>query len=92
MINTLIKMLKDYFRLDGVFLEVNYDREKSERQNGMYYTITNQDEYLASFDLVEMTDDYRASTISYDQMCAEVLEALIDTVEGRLEPAGSYEL
>jgi hypothetical protein len=85
MIETLTKMLKDYFRLSGIFLEVNHNREKSERQNGMYYTITNQDEYVADFNLIEMTDDYRASTISYDQMCAEVLEALIDTVEERLE-------
>jgi hypothetical protein len=85
MINTLTKVLKDYFRQDGVFLEVNHDREKSEQRNGMYYTITNQDEYVMDFDLVEMTDDYRASTISYDQMCAEVLEVLIDIIEAKLE-------
>ena len=92
MIETIIKMLKDYFRQDGVFVEVQHNREKSERQNGLYYTITIQDEYITEFDLVEMTDDYRASSVSYEQVIAEVLEALIDTIEDRLEPDGAYEL
>lgn len=94
MIKSLIKMLKDYFRQEGIFLEVIYDREKSNRMNGIYYTITHRDEYVVSFNLDKMINDCcnMSSPDNFDQMYDEIFETLIDTVEGRLEPVGCYEL
>lgn len=85
MIVTLIKILKDYFRQEGIFIDIQHNRAMSDRMNGMYYNVTCRNEHVVDFDLVTLIDDYRTEALEQDHLIALILETLIDTIEHKLD-------
>lgn len=84
MITSIIKLLKAYFSEGGIFIEILPNQKLLDERNVEYYDVTCRDEYVTSFDLVSLTEDYRTSAMEYEEVIAEVIWSLIDTIEGKL--------